>query len=211
MTAPEDTDTERLLEQASQGDVEACQRLLQRHRRRLKQMIALRLDPRVAARIDPSDVVQEALLEAFQRLPGYLAERPLPFYPWLRALAWERLIDLHRRHLKAKRRSVIREEEQAPPLPDASALVLAERLVARGSSPSAGLRRREACDRVRQALGLLSETDREVLVLRHLEQLSVGEVAAVLGIREGAVSVRHLRALRRLRDMLGDDLFEDLS
>src|SRR5262245_34138429 len=164
-------------------------------------MVHVRLDRRLAARVDASDVVQEALAEAAGKLDGFLRDRPLPFYPWLRRLAWERLAGLHRRHVRAQRRAVDR-EETALPLNDHSALELAERLFAKGSHPAARLQRQELRDRVLAALAVLKEIDREVLVLRHLEQLPAKEIAAVLGVSEGAVHVRHLRALRRLRDRL---------
>lgn len=175
------------------------------HRNRLKRMIAIRLDRRMAARVDPSDVVQETLTQAAQRLSSYLQERPLPFYPWLRQLAWERLIELNRRHIYAKKRSVTREESAGLPLPDESALQLADRLLAPGSSPMNQLVRAEQRDRVQAALARLGTRDREVLVLRHLEQLSTAEIAAVLGIREGAVKTRHLRALQRFRELLSPE------
>jgi RNA polymerase sigma-70 factor (ECF subfamily) len=202
-------DSEQLLRRAGQGDPLACQQLLVQYRQRLRQMIAVRLDRRLAARIDPSDVVQETLAEAMQQLADYLRQPPLPFYPWLRQLAWKRLVALYRRHILAGKRSVRREEQAAPPLPDESALELVGRLLARGSSPSARLRREECRARVRAALAQLAEHDREVLVLRHLEQLSTQEIAAVLGVTEGAVYTRHLRALERLRGLLGDDPLED--
>src|SRR3954454_9926595 len=103
-------DTEHLLNQAAHGDATARDRLLDRHRDRLKRMVAVRADPRLAARVDPSDVVQETLTEAAGKLDRSLAARPLPFYPWLRQLALERLATLHRRHVRAGRRSVAREE-----------------------------------------------------------------------------------------------------
>ena len=202
MTRPT-PDTEELLRRAGQGDREARQSLLGRHRERLKQMVAVRLDRRLAARVDPSDVVQEALLDAAQELSDYLRQRPLPFYPWLRQLAWERLIELHRRHLQAQRRSVKREEPLAPHLSDQSAMQLADRVLARQSSPSDRAVRSELRLRVRAALDRLGERDREILVLRHLEQLSTKETAAVLRLSEGGVKIRHLRALERLRALLG--------
>src|SRR5262245_29205165 len=204
MTDPEPS-IDELIDRAGRGDAKARSELLARHAARLRQMVALRIDRRLSARLDPSDVVQEALLEADRRLADYARERPLPFYPWLRQLAWDRMIDLHRRHVQADRRSVNREEGAVPGLPDESRWELAARL-AGPSSPSMKARREEAQARVRAALERLSDADREVLVLRHLEQLSVKEVAAVLGIREGTVSVRLLRALQRLRALLGDDL-----
>jgi RNA polymerase sigma-70 factor (ECF subfamily) len=202
---PHEPDTEELLRRAGQGDQAAHGELLERHRLRLQRMVQLRLDRRLAARVDVTDVVQEALADAVQKLPDYLRRRPLPFYPWLRQLAWERLVQLHRRHLYARKRTVTREEPSALTLPDDSVLELAERLQARGSSPSARLCRDELRQRVQAALARLSELDREVLLLRHFEQLSAREIAGVLGLTEGAVHTRHLRALERLRALLNDD------
>jgi RNA polymerase sigma-70 factor (ECF subfamily) len=206
-----DPDTDELLAQASRGDGDARDRLLGRHRGRLRRTVAAHFDRRLAARVDPSDVVQEALAEAARRLPDYLRERPLPFYPWLRRLALDRLAELRRRHLWAQRRSVNREEPVVLPLSAESALELAGRLLGRQSSPSARLRREELRARLQAALGQLSQRDRAVLVLRHLEQLPVREIAAVLGITEGAVCTRHVRALERLRALLGDALPEEDS
>jgi RNA polymerase sigma-70 factor (ECF subfamily) len=208
MSARNDPDTEELVERARGGDPEARQLLLTCHRQRLRQMVALRMDRRLRARVDPSDVVQEALLDAAQELSDYLRQRPLPFYPWLRQLAWDRLLELHRRHLYAQKRSVRLEDPEALALPDESAVQLVQRLLAGGSSPSERLLREELRGRVQAALAQLSPRDREVLVLRHLEQLTTHETAAVLGITPGAVKTRHLRALERLRSLLGDDLAE---
>ena len=166
--SPHDPETDALLTRAAGGDPAAGHQLLARHRDRLRRMVAVRLDPRVAARLDPSDVVQEALLEAARKLPDYLRERPLPFYPWLRRLAWERLLKLRQRHRAAKR-DAARDQRMAPALPDGSALELAQRLVASGTSPSGRAVREETRDRVRAALVALAEADREVLVLRYLE------------------------------------------
>src|SRR5215471_13582600 len=106
-------DTEELLQRAGDGDSAARQQLLLRHQQRLQQMVAVHMDRRLAARVDPSDLVQEALLDAHQKLSDYIRKRPLPFYPWLRRLAWERLVRLHRRHLQADKRSVLRELQPA--------------------------------------------------------------------------------------------------
>src|SRR5262245_9439140 len=195
---PAAPDTDELLRRSQAGDRQARGALLLRHRQRLKRMVALRLDRRLAARLDPSDLVQETLAEADRRLDDYLRSRPLPFYPWLRQIAANRLADARRFHLRG-RRSVGREEPAG--LPEESAVELAERILA-GEAPSAGLRRQEQQALVRTALGRLPERDREVLVLRYLEHLSTAEAAAVLGVSEGAVRVRMLRALRRLRDLL---------
>ena len=198
--ARREPDTELLLAAAAGGDAAARDRLLDRHRGRLRRLIAVRLDPRLAARVDASDVVQETLADAAGRLDAYLRERPLPFYPWLRQIAWDHMIGTHRQHVRAGRRSVTREEP--PALPGESVLELADRLLAVSSGPSATLRREERRALVRRALDRLPERDREVLVLRYLEQLSTAEAAAVLGISDGAVKLRLLRALQRLREFL---------
>ena len=204
MNAAQRPDTEELLNRAGTGDRTARQELLARHRGRLRQMVALRIDRRMAARVDPSDVVQEALADAAQSLSDYLRDRPLPFYPWLRQFVWERLLQLHRRHLQAKRRSVNREQLRIFDVADESEAVLAERLVNSGLSPSARLLAAELRERVRAALEALEPNDREVLVLRYLEQLTTKEIAAVLGITEAAVKTRHRRALERLRRRLDE-------
>ena len=198
-------DTDQLLEQASMGNDRAVDLLLQRHRRRLRQMVALRIDARLSARVDASDVVQDAVTLASQRLPEYLRDRPVPFYPWLRQIAWQRLIDLHRRHITAARRSVTRQQPLEMKLSDRSAIQLADRLVGSATSPSQTLVRKEQRERVRGALAKSRPGDREILVLLYLEQLSIRETSAVLGITERAVTMRHLRALQRIRPLLVDE------
>jgi RNA polymerase sigma-70 factor, ECF subfamily len=201
MTSPAPADTQELLERSVRGDATARQELLVRHRARLRRMVAIRLDRRLGARLDPSDVVQEALADAARHLDEYLRHRPLPFYPWLRQFAWERLCKIHRHHIHAQRRSVIREGPDMP-LADESVRQLAHRLLAGGTSPSRQLIRREQRERVRAALAELSPSDREILVMRHLEQMETPEIAAALGISEGAVRNRQFRALVRLRSLL---------
>jgi RNA polymerase sigma-70 factor (ECF subfamily) len=198
----EDLKTEDLLRRAAGGDAAALDALLGLHRARLKQMVKARMDRRLNARLDPSDVVQDALAEAWHEFPDYLRRRPAPFYPWLRQIAWQRLLQLHRLHVRTQKRSVKREVHWAASLPDHSAVELGTVLVAAGSSPSRHAARAELCAGVQAALVNLTERDREVLVLRHVEHLSTKEVAAILGIKEGAVRVRLLRALQRFRDVL---------
>jgi RNA polymerase sigma-70 factor, ECF subfamily len=204
MTQNPECDTDTLIRKARQGDPVARGELLSRHRTRLRHLVAYRLDPRLAARVDPSDVVQEALADASRKLSDYLENRPLPYYPWLRQIALERLIKLHRRHITAQKRSVTREEDLIPPLPDESALELAGQLMAR-SQPLGHLLRMELRQRVQTVLAKLEPRDRDVLVLRHLEQMSARDMAAVLGISPGAVRVRHLRALQRFQYLLGQE------
>lgn len=199
--------TEQLLEQTRQGDAEALDRLLARHRGRLRKMVGVRLDPAIATRVDPSDVVQDALATAAKRLPEYLADPQVSFYPWLRGLAWDKLLELRRRHT-AQRRDVAREEAPEP-LPDQSAVALADRIACSRSSPSGQALRGELRRRVLEALNQLDPADREILVLRYLEQLKHDEIAAVLGANPSAVRMRHSRALARLRACLGPDFSQD--
>jgi RNA polymerase sigma-70 factor (ECF subfamily) len=200
----EPVDTEQLCRRSAAGDNDARQELLARYRGKLRQMIAIRLDRRIMARLDPSDVVQEVLVEAHQKMDDWLRRRPIPFYPWLRQIAWQKLVKLHEHHHAHKRR-VTREECWIGELPDQSWMQLAERLVHSSTSPSKQLLRKELRRRVRQGLAELGERDREVLVLRYLEGLSPHEIAEVLEISEGAVKTRHARALVRLQAVLGDE------
>jgi RNA polymerase sigma-70 factor, ECF subfamily len=197
---PDSAETQRLLGAAQAGDPRAFNRLFARHRPYLRQVVALRLDARLRPRVDPSDVVQETQLEAFRRLPDYLKRRPMPFRLWLRKTAQERLLMAQRRHLTAGRRSLAREVA----LPEESSLALARQFADAGSTPSRQLGRRELVHRVRQALAELADADREVLLMRNLEQLSNAEVAEVLQVDPAAASQRYGRALLRLRKLLID-------
>jgi len=205
MTQPHQPGAEELIERAARGDDAAGHQLLVQHRDRLKRMVAVHLDRRLAARVDPSDIVQEALLDAHRDLSDYLRRRPLPVYPWLRQLAWERLLKWHRAHITVQKRSVGREEPWELALPEESAVNLAQRLIAAGTSPSRRLIRDELRQRVRAALEATSPRDREILVMRYLEEMSAAEIAASLGITERAAKARHTRALERLRGLLGED------
>lgn len=193
--------TDQLLEQIRTGDGQAVDRLFSRHRDRLRQMISVRMDPRLAARVDPSDVVQDTLIVAAHRLDDYLAKSPVPFYPWLRQIAWNRLIDLQRQHVRAKSRSVER-EQTALDLSEASVAQFVDQLVTSSAGPYTRALREEMLDRLRMTLGELPDEYREVLVLRHLEKLSTRETANVLGIAEGATKMRHMRAMKSLKERL---------
>lgn len=197
-------DTEELLARAKQGDERAGVEAIARQRERLKKMLGHRMDRRLKARLDPSDVIQESMIVASQRLGEFFRQERVPFYVWLRSLTFERLVDMQRAHLYAKRRSVSREERSVLSLPDESVAELASRLVDVAGDPRAGMVREELRGRVRNALDRLSPDDREVLVLRHLEQLSVAETAGALGVKESTVKVRALRALKKLRELLSD-------
>ncbi len=201
-------DTEELLARARGGDDDAVRRLFGRHRGRLSRMVAARLDRRVAARLDPSDVVQDALVEASEKLAGFLRERPVPFYTWLRRLTLVRLGWTHRFHLGSRKRSAARdvpfavESRPCTNAAGAGAGAALERLVDSGTSPSAGAVRDEECERVRAVLARLEGDDRTFIELRYVERLSLGEIADRLGIGGSAVKMRHFRALRRFRAVL---------
>jgi RNA polymerase sigma-70 factor (ECF subfamily) len=204
LTPPTDPDEmDRLLRAAARGDQVALQSLLERHRERLRRMVALRLDSRFAARVDASDVVQEALIDATRKLVDYERDRPLPFYPWLHRLTTERLAAVHRKH-RAGPRSVGR-EEQALAWPDNSAWLLVNQLVTLDSTPGQVAVREESRQQVHAALERLTPPDREVLVMRYLEDLTFPEIAAILAISESAAKMRHLRAIERIRSVLNVD------
>ena len=197
---PDSQETEVLLEQAAAGDSLARERLLQRHRPRLREFVEAHLDPALRARLDASDVVQEAQLEVARRLPDFLQRRPMPFRLWLRKTAYERLLMLRRRHCGAARRSVGREVA----LPDRSSLALAQQLLAPHSSPSGRADREEQARRVQEALARLAEADREVLLMRHYEDLPYEDIACILGIEPAAARKRAGRALVRLHALLAE-------
>ncbi|QEH34820.1 ECF RNA polymerase sigma factor SigD [Aquisphaera giovannonii] len=192
-----------LVERALRGDPAARQQLLEHYRGSLTRMVASRLDRRLASRVDPSDVVQDTLADASTRMDDYLRERPVPFLAWLRRLAGERVIDVHRRHIASQRRSIMREDRDADRLGEEWGR-LANRFLANDTSPSNRLAREERRQQVTAALAALPPRDREVLVMRYLEQLSAAEMAEALDVTEGAVKARLLRALIRMRGLLED-------
>jgi RNA polymerase sigma-70 factor (ECF subfamily) len=201
---PEPQPTLELVQQAAGGDADAANRLLERHRAALRRMIALRLDRGVARRVDASDVVQDVLLEASRRLADYLRDPKMPFHLWLRHLAQDRMIDLHRRH-HAQRRDVGRERPlQVGGASDQSSLDLAAQLSDQELTPAAANIRKELAQRFVGALDLLEEQDREIIVMRHIEQLGNSEVAEALQLSPAAAGMRYLRALRRLRSLLAE-------
>jgi RNA polymerase sigma-70 factor (ECF subfamily) len=195
---PDSDETRGLLEEARTGDRRAFDRLLARHRPELRQFVELRMDPRMRGRVDASDVVQETQLEVYRRLADFLDRRPMPFHVWLRKTAYERLLMARRQHIEAAQRAVGREV----PLPEQSSLLLAQRLLPRGSTPSQRLGRRELARRVHQLLEQLPEADREILFMRNFEERSYPEIACILDIEPAAARKRHGRALIRLHALL---------
>lgn len=201
---PDSEKTQQLLREAKDGDANAVSELLERHRESLRRMVQARLDRAIAQRVDASDVVQDVLLEAHSRLASFIESGSMPFHVWLRHLAKDRMIDVHRRH-HADRRNVDRERHPAPSADVSSAFDLFAQISAQELTPAAAAIRQEMEARFLSALEQLDETDREILLMRHCEQLSNSEVAELLGLSQPAAGMRYLRALRRLRTVLGAD------
>lgn len=177
--------------------------LMQQHRQQLRRMVRLRMDPRIQARIDPSDVVQEAYVEATERYADYCRNPTMPRFIWLRFLTGQRLLRLHREHLGVKARDAGREVSLCRgALPEATSAALAAQLVGRVGTPSSAAQRAERKRIVQEALNEMAPLDREVLALRHFEQLSNAETAAALGLDKSAASKRYVRALKRMRTVL---------
>jgi RNA polymerase sigma-70 factor (ECF subfamily) len=197
--------TEALLDRLRAADDQALGELFMLHRERLWRMLYVRLDDRLRSRLAPDDVLQETFLDVARRIGEYLAGPAVPFYVWLRFLTVQRLQMMQRAHLGAQMRDAGREVATARGGgPFASSESMAGQLVSHLTSPSQAAIRRELQQRLRAALDEMDPLDREVLALRHFEELSNGEVAEVLGITKEAASKRHVRALKRLRDILGD-------
>jgi RNA polymerase sigma-70 factor (ECF subfamily) len=201
--ANDSADSVDLIERARAGDRNAWDSLLGRHRERLRRMVEIRLDRRLQARIDASDVIQDAFVEVAERLDEYLANPKLPVFLWLRLVVGERLLRLHRHHLGAQMRDADREVSLfRGALPAASSAALAAQLLGRHTSPTQAAVRAERVLRVQEALNSLDAVDREILSLRHFEELTAGEAAEVLGIEESAAAKRYFRALKRLKQVL---------
>lgn len=197
------SETEQFLRQLASGDHACWGALLARHRERLRRMVLMRMDRRLNGRIDPSDVIQETYLEASRRLDAYVREPSMPIFLWLRFLARQKLLELHRHHLGAKARDAARDVSLFDGLlPQASSEALAAQLLGHLTHPSEAAMRAELQLRVQDALERLDPGDREVLTLRHFERLDNTEVAHVLGLNKSAASKRYLRALKRLKEIL---------
>jgi RNA polymerase sigma-70 factor (ECF subfamily) len=179
--------------------------LFTRHRNKLRAMVSLRLDRRVQARVDPSDVLQDAYLEASRRLDEYLKDPCMPLLPWLRRVAGQKLQELHRFHLGLRKRSTAREISiHGVSVPHTTTQALARELLAQGPSPSAVAVQAELRERLEKALEQMKATDREIVALRHFEQLSSSEAAEALGIKKEAARKRYLRAMKKLGNVLAE-------
>jgi len=196
-------DLHETLTRAAAGDGDCWRTLLGRHHDRLRRMVAVRLDPRLQGRIDPSDLLQEAYLDTATQLAEYLREPQVPFFLWLRSLTGTRLAKVHRFHLGTQSRDAGRELSIYRGIgPAASSAALAAQLLGREPWPSEAIVRAELKLRLAEALNGMDPTDREVLALRHFEQLTTPEAAQVLGISDAAAGKRYIRALRKLKEIL---------
>lgn len=191
------------IRRVADGDGGALAEVFQEHRPRLRQMVVLRLDRRLQGRVDPSDILQEAFLDIARRAPEYAARRDMSFFLWLRMMTAQKLLEAHRRHLGAQQRDAGREISLFQgPLPEVSSELLASQLLGRISSASQAAMRAEQQAKLEEILNGLEPIDREILTLRHFEELTNGEVAQLLGLSKSAASNRYIRALKRLKDEL---------
>src|SRR5262245_8006307 len=192
-----------LLERVRAGDGDALAELFARHRDRLKRMVRLRLDRRLQGRVDPSDVLQDAYLDVARRAAEYADNPTMPLYLWLRFLTGQRLLMIHRHHLGTQMRDAGQEVSlHRGAIPQASSASLAAVLLGRLTSPTQAAARAEMQLRLQEVLNGMEQLDREVLVLRHFEELSNNETAEVLGLQKSAASNRYVRALGRLKVIL---------
>jgi len=201
-TEPPDDEC-NLLKRAAAGDGQAWQLVVRRCHSRLRRMVALRMDQRLQARVDPSDVLQEVYLEATERLNEYLANPYLPFLIWMRMITGDRINRLQRYHLGTQARDASRDVSLFHVhLPEASSSALAAQLLGDEKPPGEAAIRAEQIARIQDALALLDPLDREVLAMRHFEQLTSPETAQALGITAAAAAKRYLRAVQKVKDAL---------
>jgi RNA polymerase sigma-70 factor (ECF subfamily) len=203
MTPPDPGHTTELLRRYREGDPQALAELFAGHRERLRRMVRLRLDRRLLGQVDPSEVLRGVYLELGKQAAEYAANPAVPFYLWLRQLAGQRLVALHRQHLGARAAEAGQEVSlYRGALPRADSASLAAQLLGRLTAGSQSAVRAQMQIRLQEALNSMDALDREILVLRHFEELGNGETAAVLGISKSAASDGYVRALKRLKDIL---------
>ena len=203
---PSDDQTDTLLDGARAGDSDAVNKLLEKHRRSVRRLVEMRLDRKVQQRVDVSDVVQDVLVEASRRLQKYLDDPVMAFHLWIRQIAWDRIIDTYRRHRVSAKRNMDREQPIAVPSgSNQSSMELAVQLRDPGLTPATAATQREITEQVEAVIELLNEQDREIILMRHYEHLSNLEIAEVLKLNPPAASMRYLRALRHLRQLLTEN------
>ncbi len=200
---PDGEVTAELLNNVRDGQAVAVEELMDRHRNSLRRMIQLRLDQRLMQRMDVSDVIQDVLIEANRRLTDYLSNPVIPFHLWIRQIAKDRIIDAHRRHRVSAKRSIDREQPQPGKGSfDQSTIELANQFRDLALTPAAAATQRELAQQMESAVQMLRDNDREIILMRHYEQLDNKEIAQSLGLTEPASSMRYLRALKRLREII---------
>ena len=198
-----DENADELLVKLQSGDTAALGELFSLNRERLWRMVNFRLDQRLRGRVDADDVLQDAYLDAAQRIDHYLNHASMSFFVWLRQIVLQTMIDLHRQHLGAQMRNAAREVSlHGAAYPQATSISLAAHLLGNLTSPSGAAMREEVSIQLEKALDSMSEIDREILALRHFEELTNSEVAEVLNIQQKAASIRYVRAIARLKDIL---------
>ena len=198
--AENDGDTSDLIQKSLAGDEVALAALFERYRPRLRRMVSLRMNARVQQRVDASDVLQEAFIDLSQRLQEYAKDPKIEFFLWLRLVTGQRLAMVHRKHVDAKMRGVGMEVSINRGLvPEASSFFLASGLIGQFTSVGARVVRDEMRAKLQEVLDGVDPDDREVLALKHFEEMTNAEIAQVLGITESGASKRYIRALRRLR------------
>lgn len=199
----EPVDPSDLIARLREGADSALGDLFTHYNDRLKRIVSFRLDQRIAGRISESDVIQETFISASKRLKHYREKPELPFFLWLRLLVNQRLAELHRKHLYAGARDVRKEISlQQPAASPHTSLAMATQLVGSMTSPSRAYSRVERIAKVEEALNRMEPIDREVIALRHYEELTNAEVAEILGISKQAASKRYVRAIKRMREII---------
>jgi RNA polymerase sigma-70 factor (ECF subfamily) len=198
----EDSRIERLVEQLREGDDQALAELFLHYRDKLWRMVNFRLDQRLTGRVDADDVLQESYMAAAQRVEHFCKETDMSILVWLRLIVAQTLVDVHRRHLGARMRDARQEVSLHVSPAQATSISLAAHLLGHLTSPSQAAMRAEMTRRLEDALRSMDPIDREVLALRHFEELTNNEVAEVLGLQKSAASNRYVRALTRLKSIL---------
>lgn len=194
-----DSDAE-LIGRVANGDQNALAELFSQHRDRLWRLVTFRMDPRLHGRVDADDVLQEAWLSAVQRIDHFLVDASRSIFVWFRLITSQTLVDIHRRHLGTQKRNAGNEFSiDRGWSSSATSTSLSFHLLDNLTTPSEAALREEMTQKLNEALAEMKDIDREVLALRHFEQLTNRESAQVLGISEQAASDRYIRALARLK------------
>ena len=191
-----------LIEKARNGDAVAVAQLFGKYRRRLLAMVEVRMDRRLRSRVDPSDVLQEAFIDLTKRMDRYSQIDDLPFYLWLRMIVGQRLQDFHRKHLLAAKRDVRQEVNFQRRVPAAASESLAMSLLGRYTSVAGKAIQQERKAKLQEVLNDMTDIDREIIVLRHFEEMTNSEAALALGLSKSAAGNRYVRALLRLKEAL---------